>query len=183
MPYVTTDKPNNTLTFDEQAYLDFEQEREKKFNQFTEKYCFWAFTNEQLSEGLKSLAHLIKDENGETVDKMVNLGGGMFCLKSKIPELEYLLNGNEYAMRDRIEADPDFARGAFLYEMKNHEYHLNGQADWDVCDCFTKAEPKWREDKTYVDYLSEAGYSDRVIVNYLEARQEMFRLAEENGWY
>lgn len=183
MPYVTTDKPNNTLKFDEQAYLDHKQTCESAFNKFTEESCFWAFTNEQFSEGLRKFYDKLHDEDGNLKDKMVNLGSGMFCLKSDISHLKFLLSKNQWDLCTRVENDPDFARGAFLYEMKNHEYHLNGQADWDVCDCFTEGEPKWREDKTYVDYLSEAGYSDKVIGYYREARQEMFRLAEENDWY
>lgn len=184
MATTVSGKLNNIPTFDEAAYLAYKQGKESAFNHFTEENCFWAFSGKQLDEGLAKFYDRTHDKDGNVTEKFVNLGQGMFCLKSKVPELEVLVSKKQNTLRNMIEASPDFARGAFLYEMCNHEYHINQyQGDWDVCDCFCDEELEFAEDKTYIQYLSEAGYSDRVILNFSEAAKEMFRLAEENDWY
>ena len=47
--------------------------------------------------------------------------------------------------------NPDFAEGAFLYEIGNNEYMINWQADYDVCSCFGYVE--YQNNKDYHSFL------------------------------
>jgi hypothetical protein len=52
---------------------------------------------------------------------------------------------------------------AFLYEMNNHEYAINWQADWDVCSCFGECE--YGINKNYRDNVSAL----QIITDCIEA--------------
>lgn len=165
-------------SFNQDAYLDAIKSKKTAIDDIVDKYVFFAFSNEQFEEGCLKF-----EDELDAGDRLVRIGGGGYCLKSHVDELVEATENSHKAIRVLIESDPDFARGAFLYEMSNHEYHINWQGDWDVCGCFADTMLEYEEDKTYVDYLREAGYSDRVIDNYREASREMYRIAEENDWY
>ncbi len=74
----------------------------------------------------------------------------------------------------------EYMESAFLYEMGNHEYMINWQADWDVCSCF--GECTYGESKDYRDYLKEMG-KENLIPAYRRAKAKHYKLAEENDWY
>lgn len=167
-----------TIKFDETAYVSAKESKEARVHRVVERCCFFAFSEEQFSEGCAKF-----EDELDAGDRLVRIGGGCFCLKSRYRELLDACDDSSAYIRSQIVSDPDFARGAFLYEMKNHEYHINWQGDWDVCSCFTSREPKFGEDKTFNDYLAEDGFPREVIALYAEAAREMYRLADENGWY
>ena len=76
--------------------------------------------------------------------------------------------------------NPEFAHGAFLHEMWNHEYHINMQGDWDVCSCFGRCE--YGEGKGGLTYLREMGYGDAVLEAYQRARDEYCIRLDERSW-
>lgn len=159
-------------TFDTVPYTELKKRRGDEFQAFSALNCFYAFSNEQFGEGIERL----KLAEGE---KVVRTGTGMFCRKGAVPELTDMLKRHACEVADAMR-DPAFARGAFLYEMGDHEYCINWQGDWDVCGCFGECE--YEEDKTGPDYLLEMGYPPETVGAYLDARREHVRTAEGNGW-
>ena len=76
--------------------------------------------------------------------------------------------------------DYEYMKGAFLHEMRNHEYQINWQGDWDVISCFAKVD--------YADagtewYLEQTGWDEEVKRAYRDAKAEYYRMCEENGWW
>ena len=162
---------------DTKAYTDLKGRHQAEFNEFSEEWCFFAFSDEQFREGMEKIGP--KMAEGE---KVVRMATGMFCPKSKVGDLMEIAGRQRRELRGAMQS-PEFARAAFFYEMANHEYHINWQADWDVCACFTSKEPSYDEDGTFVTYLSADGFGDEVIRAYREARREFYRMADEEGWF
>jgi len=70
----------------------------------------------------------------------------------------------------------DYCKSAFLYEMFNHEYGINWQADWDVLSCFCRIEYK---DEGTSEYLARTNFSDMQKKAYLAAKSEYFEKTKE----
>lgn len=160
---------------DTKAYTDMKARNQKEFDDFAEEWCFFAFSEQQLQEGMAKLRP--KMAEGE---KFVRFGSGMFCMKSKADELAGMAGRQSEEMRRAME-DREFAKAAFYYEMANHEYHINWQGDWDVCSCFYEVE--YVEDAIGDFYLRSAGALPETRAAYMEARREFYRMAEEEGWF
>ena len=67
----------------------------------------------------------------------------------------------------------DYWKSAFLYEMFNHEYGINWQADYDVCNCFANCSNV----KDYTDtneLFTVCGFNDMQKSAYMAARREYF---------
>jgi hypothetical protein len=60
------------------------------------------------------------------------------------------------------------AKSAFKYEMRNHEYPINGQGDFDVISCFAKV--KYKGDGTE---LEQTEWPDEIKRAYLDAAKEV----------
>ena len=74
----------------------------------------------------------------------------------------------------------DYWRGAFLYEMFNHEYCVNWQADYDVCACFGNCEGV----KDYTDraeLFAACGFNATQRSAYDAARREYYRQQQKNA--
>ncbi len=160
--------------FDTKAYTEMKARHQAAFDACFDEWGFAAFSEEQFDEGMAKLSPKLAE--GE---KVVRFAGGCFIAKSRVGGLKDVLAESARELRDAM-ADPAFARGAFLWEMDNHEYCINWQADWDVCDCFGECE--YGEDKAGGDYLREMGYGPDVERAYRDAAAEHFRRAEEQGW-
>lgn len=74
------------------------------------------------------------------------------------------------------ETDFEYQKSAFLYEMYNHEYGINFQADWDVLNCFTTVPYK---DAGTEWYLAQTDFTDVQKDAYREAKREYFRREAE----
>lgn len=165
------------IKFDQEAYVEARADMDERVNDLVSKFCFFAFDDKQFEEGCARF-----EDELDAGDRLTRIGGGGFCLKSHLGELTDALKASKTYIRNRMLTEPDFARGAFLYEMRNHEYYINWQGDWDVCDCFSiDSEPEFKEYKTYVHYLEEIGLG-RCKTCYSQAAQEYMRLARENNW-
>lgn len=70
----------------------------------------------------------------------------------------------------------EYQKSAFLYEMYNHEYGINWQADWDVINCFATVPYK---DAGTEWYLAQTGFTDVQKDAYREAKREYFRREAE----
>ena len=70
----------------------------------------------------------------------------------------------------------DYCKSAFLYEMFNHEYGINWQADWDVLSCFCDIE--YKDEGTHA-YLERTNFSDMQKQAYLAAKSEYLEKTKE----
>ena len=184
---------NNTLyTEDELSYV-------KDYDDYTVKnyfirnyYCnrkdhlSW-FYSEITKDKYEILSSWIKDRDKiyEKLNREIYTENNNVCFcffKSEDKEFSdhiyELLKGLEKA-KDESENNPDYMVSAFYYEMCNHEYCINWQADWDVCSCFDRC--KYGEDKGYVEYLTEMGHPEWIPL-YIKARKKYYKAAEENDW-
>lgn len=155
------------------TYKEWLAQREKEVNELP---VFYAFNDEQFAEGMASLG--LTADDTDKIYKLGNTGG--FYRRVDAPIIHAFLD-KEDELPELMEKEPGFAEEAFYYEMANHEYHINWQADWDVCNCFGGCE--YGEDKGYVSYLKEMEYSENVILAYRKARKKFLREADEKGWY
>lgn len=72
----------------------------------------------------------------------------------------------------------DYWKSAFLYEMFNHEYAINWQADFDVCSCFANCDGV--KDYTDINELfTVCGLNDTQKAAYSAARREYFKEQSE----
>lgn len=72
----------------------------------------------------------------------------------------------------------DYWKSAFLYEMFNHEYGINWQADYDVCSCYANC----NNVKDYTDteeLFTVCGFNDTQKAAYMAARREYFKKQSE----
>lgn len=77
---------------------------------------------------------------------------------------------NEFRACNNPLRDYEHAKDAFKYEMRNHEYAINCQGDYDVICCFAKV--SYRGDGTEID---QTGWSDEIKRAYYDARREVMR--------
>lgn len=68
----------------------------------------------------------------------------------------------------------DYCKSAYLYEMFNHEYGINWQADWDVLSCFCNI--KYKDEGTE-EYLARTNFTDMQKEAYRSAKKEYFKRA------
>nr|DAG22210.1 MAG TPA: hypothetical protein [Caudoviricetes sp.]DAG32340.1 MAG TPA: hypothetical protein [Caudoviricetes sp.] len=89
-----------------------------------------------------------------------------------------LLEGLSHANEANRE-NADFWESAFLYEMFNHEYGINWQADFDVCGCFGNVSGV--RDYTDREKLFDAcGFNDIQRQAYAAARRKYFKSESAN---
>lgn len=165
------------IKFDGSEYVRVRDSANKVFNEEFNRYGFWAFSNKQFDEGIAKLSETLPEGF-----KVADVGAGGFVWAEKAEEIVELSHGGKRAVAARM-GDPDFACGAFLYEMDNHEYCINCyQGDYDVCSCFAVKPLEYGDYKGHREYLAEAGYGEDVIRCYEQAKREHMRRAEQNGW-
>lgn len=154
------------------TYPQYLTEQQKSFDELP---LFFAFSNEQLYAEMEKRG-LQRTE----LSQIVRLSSsGAFALKSDLPAIKAWLNREETPLETLMQ-DPDFAESAFYYEMCNHEYGINWQGAWDVCQCF--GDPKYSEEKTGPDYLRDLGYGEETINAYRRAEKRYYHDANENDW-
>lgn len=110
-----------------QAYLDLKKKQEEEFAKFPIAY---AFNEQQLKEALEKLGV------ESTKECVTVFGHGDIVKKEDAPKLISLMKRQTRELQEAMK-DEDFAEGAFLYEMDNHEYAINWEADESVLGCFS----------------------------------------------
>lgn len=70
--------------------------------------------------------------------------------------------------------DYEYLKKAFLYEMYNHEYGINWQADWDVLSCFGKIKYHGESDAALEKYFTELNFTEVQRRAYLDARSQYY---------
>lgn len=159
-------------------YTEFKDMLQKKANDLP---IIFAFSNEQLDNALYDMGLNLNDMKG---DKLIMMGSGAFCLKSDLDYVHSELNAVDDAKRDFIK-DYEQAYDAFMYEMGNHEYHINWQGDWDVLSCFGLDDDvcEYEDGKDVDEYMDAMGLSPVTKAAYHDARGDFLRMASEKDWY
>lgn len=159
-------------------YTEFKDMLQNKVNDLP---MFYAFSNEQLDNALDDMGLRLKDMKG---NKIVRLGFGAYCLKCDLESIMSELNAVDDAKREFIE-DYEHAYDAFMYEMGNHEYHINYEGDWDVLSCFGLNDNvcEYEDGKDVDEYMDAMGLSPVTKAAYHGARGDFLRIADEKDWY
>lgn len=159
-------------------YTEFKDMLQNKVNDLP---MFYAFSNEQLDNALDDMGLSLKDMKG---NKLIRMGFGAFCLKRDLDSILSELNAVDDAKREFIE-DYEQAYGAFMYEMGNHECHINYDGDWDVLSCFGLNDNvcEYEDGKDVDEYMDAMGLSPVTKAAYHDARGDFLRIADEKGWY
>ncbi len=85
-----------------------------------------------------------------------------------------LLNTLEKAKED-MSNNYEYLKKAYLYEMHNHEYGINWQADFDVLSCFGNIK---YHDTNLQAYFDELNFTELQQQAYLAARKQYFKETE-----
>ena len=142
------------------TYKEYTEMRQKGWNELPIRY---AFGYEQFYKFL--------DEEGWNEDDVVSLGYGGFTHRDNLPEIKAFIEADDLAERMK---DTDFAYEAFMYEMANHEYHINLEGDYDVCSCFGHID--WAEDDIE-SYFIQLGWEPQTVKAYESARRDFLLTA------
>lgn len=119
----------------------------------------------------------LTENDTDKIYRLSDFGG--FFLKSDADVIhEFLNRPNELP---ELMKDYDFAFGAFYYEMGNHEYHINWQADYDVFSCFGNI--KYDDSYYAEDYCDQLKFEEVTRRAFKDARNKFYKDAEEKGWY
>lgn len=91
----------------------------------------------------------------------------------------------EKAVTNEFIEDYEQAYDAFMYEMGNHEYHINYEGDWDVLSCFGLNDNvcEYEDGKDVDEYMGAMGLSPVTKAAYHDARGDFLRIADEKDWY
>lgn len=147
-------------------YEEVKAELTKKHNEFP---FIWAFSNDQLAEGLKKLGLGPDDTN-----KLYSIGSGGYIRKSDSKKLQELLDNHDETIKEALK-DNEYLYQGFLYELGNHEFCITYdpepaieavgltlkevEADERILNLFTKARKdyltsyrQWEEEQEEDEY-------------------------------
>lgn len=165
------------------TYKQYKESEQKKFNDLP---IFYAFSNEQLQQGMekrwRELGKKGRCPLAENASKYIySFGAGGFYFKEDAPAIHAWLKRDDPL--DELLKDPDFAYSAFYYEMGNHEYHINEyQGNWDVISCFANVD-YCQDDWNVESYFKQLDWTDKTKEAYRKARRQFLHDANENDWY
>ena len=135
---------------------------------------FFAFSKDQFRREMEKRGLTEND-----TDRICRFGGFGFYLKEDSQAIADWINDS--CMLKTYMKDPAFAEDAFYYEMCNHEYGINSQGEWDVCQCFGECE--YGYGKNAADYLTEIGFGADIIHAYKKAEHRYYQDAIEQEWF
>ena len=164
------------------VYTSYEEYKQKRQEEFNSLPIFFAFGKDQFREQMGKRGLTEND-----TDKIYSFGSCGFYLKKDADVIHDFINKPDEL--PELMKDPDFAFSAFYYEMGNHEYHINWQADWDVCNCFaTDIDLKYQGDDLYGEderekYFDQLKWDEKTRNAYRRARAKFLKDADENDWY
>ena len=150
----------------------YKELREKQQAEVNELPIYWAFGDKQWKNLLERLE--LTEEQAET--ELVGLLGGIVrrCdVKSILDTLARLREEMKQAMTDLL-----FFKSAVVYEMCNHEYAINWQADYDVINALG-----FNVEYSDGNELADCDMSAEQKRTYLEAKREYIQLANEKEWF
>lgn len=146
--------------------------KEKHQAEVNELPIYWAFGDKQWRDLLEKLG--MTEEQAKT-ELVVMLGG--IVRKCDAKHILDTLARHRQEMQEAMK-DLEFFKSAVLYEMRNHEYGINMQADWDVINALG-FNVKYSDGNELID----CKMTEEQKKVYLKARREYFRLADEKEWF
>lgn len=156
------------------TYKEWKEKRQAEFNALP---IFFAFTDEQFEREMKK-----RGLTSDDTDKLYKFDSNCFYLKEDAEKINnFVFDDSHNGELEKLMADEEFAVGAFLYEMKEHEYSINWQAHFDVCNCFCTKEPYYDDVKTYKDYLREDNHEEWIPF-YEKAKKKYYEELQEEDW-
>lgn len=165
------------------TYTEYKQQRQAEFNALP---IFYAFSNDQLQEGMKKRWREAGRKGRCPLVKNAKkwiwaFGGGGYYFKFDAEEIRSFVTEPDPIVE--LLKDPEFAYSAFYYEMGNHEYHINNyQGNWDVISCFAKV--KYCDDDWNLEnYFRQLDWPEETKEAYKKARADFLKAARENDWY
>lgn len=158
--------------------MNYQQMRKAHQERVDSLPFIYAFSQKQLDDALAKRGRTVESLEPK---ELISFGAGCFVLRKDkdtvLDTLEELHNETDTAM-----SEYSFAKDAFIDEMGNHEYQINMyQGDWDVISVFWNVE--FDERYTGEDYLKQLGKPSEVVKAYSDARDEYYRLCDENDWW
>ena len=82
------------------------------------------------------------------------------------------------AQKENVADNYDYQKSAFLYEMYNHEYAINLQADWDVLSVFGTV--SYEDSQSDINKCFDAlGFTKTQRIAYMDARAEYYKRQQE----
>ena len=157
----------------------YKQSKDARQAEFSALPIFFAFGKDQFKQAMEERGLTEND-----VDKIYSIGAGGYFLKSDKAIIDEYFN-----KPDTLSAhmkDYNFAVEAIYYEMCNHEYGINWQKYWDVCNCFSETELPYLDDNeshpelTYWDLM---GWEEQTRRAYRDAERRYYKDAEANEWF
>ena len=78
----------------------------------------------------------------------------------------------------------EYQKSAFLYELGNHEYHINTyQGDWDTLSVFGNIQWHGPGREARQMYYAELGFNEIQVQAFEDARKEFLKRAGDYDWY
>ena len=156
----------------------------KSYDEYSRKLTFlrdyYALQEDRVSEfRIYRTAEEKRAFEEEIKDLAYNPAG--FCYMDKSKELFIkhhveLLNVLR-SQKEDVANNYEYQKSAFLYEMYNHEYAYNWQADWDVLSVFGKITYQ-RNNERLDKYFDELRFTKTQRKAYMDARSEYFSKLE-----
>lgn len=150
--------------------MNYEQLHKKQLEESSKLPMYWAFTEKQFNNLLCRLN--AKEEDFTTIC-------GALILKKDETYVTETLKRHKREMKNAME-NIEFFKSAIIYEMRNHEYAINYQGDYDVCHALGFHCPYECGD---IRDIEKSNMTERQKRAYKEARREYLRLADKNEWY
>ena len=152
-------------------YAEYKEQKQKEFDALP---IFWAFGKEQFKEAMEARGLTAKD-----TDKIYSLGAGGYYLKTDAQLIhDYMNKPDEMA---ELMQDYDFAKDAIYEEMCNHEFSINDQGNWDVCNCYYGDRLYGKEERE--KYFDAMNWSETTRRAWKDAQARYYRDAEANDWF
>jgi formylglycine-generating enzyme required for sulfatase activity len=165
----------------EDKELTYEEYRKQRENELNNLPIFYAFTNAQFKRAMEERG--LTENDTDKLYKLGNTGG--FYLKSDAPLIKKYIEGDKLA---ELMKDFEFAKSAIYYEMCNHEYGINWQGNYDVCNCFADRELPYYGDDYYGEeeckyYFDIMQWGDETRRAWRAAESKYRKMAEGHDWY
>lgn len=143
-------------------YIEMQKDHEKRYNEFQKGRIFYAYSDEQFNEGMKSVG--LKENE---TDKIYRLFSGVYILRSESKAYHKLADDMDKEKQEHMQ-DFEFAKSAFTDELANHEYIYTYELD-DTLNALGLT-------------IEEVNKNPILKKALKEAREEYLKWHEEHGW-
>ena len=133
-------------------YQELNKKRLERYNDFFKENGFFAFGKDQFEDGKIK----INTPNNEDI---INIGMGGYIKRSSAEEYRTLLIQSRKEESEWLN-NRDNLKQALLYELANHEYHINEEIE-DTLDALLLPEGYWKNQEN-IDFL------ESVIKEYMK---------------